>query len=223
MTRALMDTTEQGNLLKAQPSPVIRPEYNNQMLRSLRALPQTEGAHLASVNTLLTSIVDFTQKLDQELKNLTVQQVIDMTKCKPEIIQQERAQDLSWKQTPEIQQIAFLPLLFPCHPTAESIFVNDEPTLNTYKRTSTTKYRKRKRLTKLDITKSIDRTSCNINNRKTTTEQNVSQKCTQFVNSTNAGISATTNFSNTVDILHNGERLIVKTQLKINISNTQVS
>ncbi|KAA6361508.1 MAG: hypothetical protein EZS28_042965, partial [Streblomastix strix] len=57
MMRVLMDTTEQGNLLKTQPSPVIRPGYNNQMLRSLRALPQTEGAHPASVDTLLTRIV----------------------------------------------------------------------------------------------------------------------------------------------------------------------
>ncbi|KAA6357825.1 MAG: hypothetical protein EZS28_046648 [Streblomastix strix] len=35
MTRALINTTGQGNLLKTEPSPVIRPGYNNQMLRSL--------------------------------------------------------------------------------------------------------------------------------------------------------------------------------------------
>ncbi|KAA6397630.1 MAG: hypothetical protein EZS28_006839 [Streblomastix strix] len=35
MTWALMDMTEQGNLLKTQPSPIIRPGYKNQMLRSL--------------------------------------------------------------------------------------------------------------------------------------------------------------------------------------------
>ncbi|KAA6370221.1 MAG: hypothetical protein EZS28_034252, partial [Streblomastix strix] len=84
MTRALMDTTEQGNLLKTQLSPIIRPGYNNQMLMSLRALPQTEGAHPASVDTLLTRIVGFTGELDQELKKLTAQQVIDMIRSKPE-------------------------------------------------------------------------------------------------------------------------------------------
>ncbi|KAA6384550.1 MAG: hypothetical protein EZS28_019921 [Streblomastix strix] len=111
MTRSLMDTTEQGNLLKTQPSPVIRPGYNNQMLRSLRALPQTEGAHPASVDTLLTRIVGFTEELDQELKILTAQQVIDMIRSKPEIIPPECAQDLVRKPTPETQLTAFLPLL----------------------------------------------------------------------------------------------------------------
>ncbi|KAA6360848.1 MAG: hypothetical protein EZS28_043625, partial [Streblomastix strix] len=111
MTRALMDTTEQGNLLKTQPSPVIRPAYNNQMLRSLRALPQTDGAHPASVNTLLTRIVGFTGELDQELKKLTAQQVIDMIRSKPEIIPPDWAQDLVRKPTPETQLTAFLPLL----------------------------------------------------------------------------------------------------------------
>ncbi|KAA6378607.1 MAG: hypothetical protein EZS28_025867 [Streblomastix strix] len=63
MTRALMYTTEQGNILKTQQSPVIRPGYNNQMLRSLRAQLQTEGGHPASVDTLLTRTVDFTGEL----------------------------------------------------------------------------------------------------------------------------------------------------------------
>ncbi|KAA6372227.1 MAG: hypothetical protein EZS28_032247 [Streblomastix strix] len=93
MTRALMDTTEQGILLKTQPSPVIYPAYNNQMLRSLRALPQTDGAHPASIDTLLSRIVGFTGELDQELKKLTAQQ------------------DPARKPTPETQLTAFLPLL----------------------------------------------------------------------------------------------------------------
>ncbi|KAA6366499.1 MAG: hypothetical protein EZS28_037973, partial [Streblomastix strix] len=74
MTRALMDTTEQGNFLKTQPSPVMRPWFNNQMLRSLCALPKTEGAHPASVYTLLTIIIGFTEELDQELMKRTAQQ-----------------------------------------------------------------------------------------------------------------------------------------------------
>ncbi|KAA6374483.1 MAG: hypothetical protein EZS28_029989 [Streblomastix strix] len=111
MTRALMDTTEQGNLLKTQPSPVIRPAYNNQMLRSLRALPQTDGAHPASVVTLLTRIIGFIGELDQELKKLTAQQVIDMIRSKPEIMPPDWAQDLVRKPTPETQLTAFLPLL----------------------------------------------------------------------------------------------------------------
>ncbi|KAA6368003.1 MAG: hypothetical protein EZS28_036469 [Streblomastix strix] len=111
MTRALMDTTEQGNLLKTQPSPVIRPAYNNQMLKLLRALLQTEGAHPASVDTLLTRIVGFTGELDQELKKLTAQQVIDMIRSKPEIMPPDWAQDLVRRPTPETQLTAFLPLL----------------------------------------------------------------------------------------------------------------
>ncbi|KAA6370514.1 MAG: hypothetical protein EZS28_033959 [Streblomastix strix] len=111
MTRALMDTTEQGSLLKTQPSPVIRAACNNQMLRSLRALPQTDGTHPASVDTLLTRIVGFTGELDQELKKLTAQQVIDMIRNKPEIMTLEWAQDLVRKPTPETQLTAFLPLL----------------------------------------------------------------------------------------------------------------
>ncbi|KAA6401057.1 MAG: hypothetical protein EZS28_003412 [Streblomastix strix] len=111
MTRALMDTTEQGNLLKTQQSPVIRPAYNNQLLRSLRALPQTEGAYPASVYTLLTRTVGFTREVDQELKKLTAQQVIDMIRSKTEIMPPECAQDLIRKLTPEIQLTAFLPLL----------------------------------------------------------------------------------------------------------------
>ncbi|KAA6342855.1 MAG: hypothetical protein EZS28_052355, partial [Streblomastix strix] len=111
MTLVLMDTTEQGNLLKTQPSPVIRPAYNNQMLRSLRALLQTDGAHQASIDMLLTRIVGFTGELDQELKKLTAQQVIDMIRSKSEIIPPEWAHDLARKPTPETQLTAFLPLL----------------------------------------------------------------------------------------------------------------
>ncbi|KAA6365440.1 MAG: hypothetical protein EZS28_039035 [Streblomastix strix] len=81
------------------------------MLRSLRALPQTEGAHPASVDTLLTRIICFTGELDQELKKLTVQQVIDMIRSKPEIMPPEWAQDLARKPTPETKLTAFLPLL----------------------------------------------------------------------------------------------------------------
>ncbi|KAA6370373.1 MAG: hypothetical protein EZS28_034100, partial [Streblomastix strix] len=111
MTRALMDTTEQGNLLKTQPSSLIRPVYNNQMLRTLQALPQAERAHPVSVDTLLTRIVDFTGELDQDLKKLTAQEVIDMIRSKSEIMQPERAQDLARRPTPETQLTAFLPLL----------------------------------------------------------------------------------------------------------------
>ncbi|KAA6354487.1 MAG: hypothetical protein EZS28_049987, partial [Streblomastix strix] len=111
MTRALMDTIEQGTLLKTQSSPVIRPEYNNQTLRSLRALSQTEGAHPVFVDMLLTRIVGFTGELDQKLKNLTAQQVKDMIRSKPEIMPSEWAQDLARKPTPETQLTAFLPLL----------------------------------------------------------------------------------------------------------------
>ncbi|KAA6356631.1 MAG: hypothetical protein EZS28_047843 [Streblomastix strix] len=109
--RALMDTTEQGNLLKTQPSPIIRPRYNNQMQRSLRALSQTDGAHPASVDTSLTRIIGFTGELDQELKKLTAQQIINMIKSKPEIMPPEWAQDLARKPIPETQLTAFLPLL----------------------------------------------------------------------------------------------------------------
>ncbi|KAA6369415.1 MAG: hypothetical protein EZS28_035059 [Streblomastix strix] len=76
------------------------------MLRSLRALPQTDGAHPASVDTLLTRIVGFTGKLDLELKKLTAQQVIDMTRSKPDIMPPEWAQDLVRKPTPETQLTA---------------------------------------------------------------------------------------------------------------------
>ncbi|KAA6393037.1 MAG: hypothetical protein EZS28_011433 [Streblomastix strix] len=95
MTRTLMDTTEQGNLQKTQPSTIIRPGYNNQMLRSLRALLQTEGAHPTSVDTLLTKIVGFTDELDQEFKKLTVQQIIDLIRNKLMIMPPEQAQDLA--------------------------------------------------------------------------------------------------------------------------------
>ncbi|KAA6361098.1 MAG: hypothetical protein EZS28_043376 [Streblomastix strix] len=89
MTRALIDSTEQVNLLKTQPSPVIRPEYNNQMLWSLRALPQIEGAYPASVHTFLTRIEGLTGELDYDLKKQTAQHVIDMISSKPEIMQPE--------------------------------------------------------------------------------------------------------------------------------------
>ncbi|KAA6339426.1 MAG: hypothetical protein EZS28_052615, partial [Streblomastix strix] len=111
MTQALMDTTEQGNLLKTQPLPVKHPGYNNQMLRSLRALPQTERVHQVSEDTLLTRIVGFTGELDQELKKLTAQLVIDFIRSNPEIIQLEWAQDLARKPTPETQLTAFFSLL----------------------------------------------------------------------------------------------------------------
>ncbi|KAA6389202.1 MAG: hypothetical protein EZS28_015270 [Streblomastix strix] len=111
MTRALMDTTEQGNLPKTQSSPVIHPGYNNQMLRSLQALLQTDKGHLASVDTLLTRIAGYKRELDQKLKKLTVQQVIDMIRSKPEIMPSEWAQDLARKPTPESQLTTILPLL----------------------------------------------------------------------------------------------------------------
>ncbi|KAA6373149.1 MAG: hypothetical protein EZS28_031324, partial [Streblomastix strix] len=124
MTRALMGTTEQGNLLKIQPSPVIRPGYNNQMLKSLRALPQTEGAHPASVDSQLTRIVGLTGELDQELKKLIVQQVIDMIRSKPEIMPSEWAQDLARKPTPKTQLTAFFT-------TIESITVVESEPIRT--------------------------------------------------------------------------------------------
>ncbi|KAA6385224.1 MAG: hypothetical protein EZS28_019252 [Streblomastix strix] len=76
------------------------------MLRSLRAPPQTEGAHPSTVNTLLTRIVSITGKQNQEQKKQTAQQVIDMIKSKPEIISPEWAQDLTRKPTPETQLTA---------------------------------------------------------------------------------------------------------------------
>ncbi|KAA6355252.1 MAG: hypothetical protein EZS28_049222 [Streblomastix strix] len=85
-----MDTTKQGNLLKIQSSPVIRPRYSNQMLKSLRARFYTDGAHPVSVDTILARIVGFTGEFDQELKKFTAQQVIDMIRSKPEKISPER-------------------------------------------------------------------------------------------------------------------------------------
>ncbi|KAA6378317.1 MAG: hypothetical protein EZS28_026156 [Streblomastix strix] len=111
MTRALMDTTEQGNLLKTQPSPVIRPAYTNQMQRSSQALSQTVRAHPACVETVLARIEAFTGELNQELKKFTAQQIIDMIRSKPKIMPPEWAQDLARKPTPETQLTAFLPLL----------------------------------------------------------------------------------------------------------------
>ncbi|KAA6400091.1 MAG: hypothetical protein EZS28_004385 [Streblomastix strix] len=89
MKRALMNTTDPANSLKIQPSPVIRPWYNNLMLRSLRALLHTEGAHPAFVDTLLTRIVRFTGELDQQLKKLTAQQVIDLIRSQSMIMPPE--------------------------------------------------------------------------------------------------------------------------------------
>ncbi|KAA6402982.1 MAG: hypothetical protein EZS28_001487 [Streblomastix strix] len=77
------------------------------MLRSLRALSQTEGAHLASVDTLLKRIVSFRGDMDQELKKLTAQQVINMIRSKPEIMLPEQAQDLARKPTSETHLTAF--------------------------------------------------------------------------------------------------------------------
>ncbi|KAA6373007.1 MAG: hypothetical protein EZS28_031465 [Streblomastix strix] len=111
MTRSLMDLMEQVNLLITQPSPVIRPGYNNQILRSFRALPQTEGAHPTSVDTLLTRIIGFTAELDQEIKKLTAQQVTDLTGSKSQIMSLEWAPDFARKPTLETQLAAFLPLL----------------------------------------------------------------------------------------------------------------
>ncbi|KAA6388231.1 MAG: hypothetical protein EZS28_016239 [Streblomastix strix] len=274
MTRALMDTTEQGNLLTTQPSPVIRPGYNNQMLRSLRALPQTEGAHPASVDTLLTRIVGFTGELDQELKKLTAQQVIDMIRSKPEIMPPEWAQDQARKPTLETQLTAFftttesittvelesirttepflqpasstidvwtatttitLPILgaanaipdltssVPSYPATKPLFTNDEPTVSTNERASTIKQPDRKRTTRPDLTRLIGGTGYNINNRVTTTEYNVSQECTQYVDPTNSSISTTTDSSNTTATKYNREESVVKIELEINIPNTQQS
>ncbi|KAA6386943.1 MAG: hypothetical protein EZS28_017530 [Streblomastix strix] len=111
MILALMVRIEQEYLLMTQPSPVIIPGYYNWMLRSMGEQFQTEEAHLVSVDTLLTRIVGITGKLDQELKKLTAQQVIDMIRSKPEIMLPEWAQDLARKSTIETQLTALLPLL----------------------------------------------------------------------------------------------------------------
>ncbi|KAA6398453.1 MAG: hypothetical protein EZS28_006026 [Streblomastix strix] len=108
ITRALMDTMKQGNLLKVQSSIVKHPGYNRQMLRSLRTLLQTEDARPTLVGTLITRIIGFTAELDQEIKKLTAQQVINLIRCKPEIIPSEWTQDFTKKPTPETELIAFL-------------------------------------------------------------------------------------------------------------------
>ncbi|KAA6370808.1 MAG: hypothetical protein EZS28_033664 [Streblomastix strix] len=130
MTHALMDTTEQGNLLKTQPSLVICSGYNNQILRSLRALLQTEGAHPASVDTILARIVGFTGELDQELKKLTAQQIIDLIRSKPEIMPLESAQDLARKSTPKIKPTAFLPQLIQLLQQSLNLFTSLNPFYN---------------------------------------------------------------------------------------------
>ncbi|KAA6403174.1 MAG: hypothetical protein EZS28_001300 [Streblomastix strix] len=107
ITGAPMDATEQGNLLKTQPYTVIRPVYNNQMLRSLRALLQTERAHPASVDPLLIRIIGFTGELDQKLKKLTAKQVIDLIRSKPEIMIPECAQDFERKPTSKTKLTVF--------------------------------------------------------------------------------------------------------------------
>ncbi|KAA6402312.1 MAG: hypothetical protein EZS28_002157 [Streblomastix strix] len=107
MTSALMYSIKQGNLLKTQLSLIIRPEYNNQMLRSLRVLHLTERADPALVDTLHARIMCLTGKLDQELKKLIVQQVIDLIRSKPEIMLPDWAQDIARKSTPETQLTEF--------------------------------------------------------------------------------------------------------------------
>ncbi|KAA6366362.1 MAG: hypothetical protein EZS28_038110 [Streblomastix strix] len=77
------------------------------MLISLRALLQTERAHPASVDTLLTRIVGFTGELDQKLKKQTVQQVINLIRSKPEIMTPEWAQDFERKPTSKTQLTVF--------------------------------------------------------------------------------------------------------------------
>ncbi|KAA6383740.1 MAG: hypothetical protein EZS28_020738 [Streblomastix strix] len=129
------------------------------MLRSLRALPQTEGAHPASVDKLLTRIIGFTGEFDLYLKKVTAQYVKDMIRSEPEIMSPERAQDLARKSTPESELTA-------------------EPTVNN-KRFPTIKQRKCKRSTRRDPTESINRISCNTKSRQTVTKRNIIQKCTQ--------------------------------------------
>ncbi|KAA6356743.1 MAG: hypothetical protein EZS28_047730, partial [Streblomastix strix] len=92
MTRALMDTMEQRNLLKTHQLP-------------------TEGAHPASVDIFLTRIVCFTVELDQELTKLTAQQAVALIRSKPKKIPPEQAQELTRKPTPETQLTAFFPHL----------------------------------------------------------------------------------------------------------------
>ncbi|KAA6390366.1 MAG: hypothetical protein EZS28_014108 [Streblomastix strix] len=118
MTRALMDKTEQGNLLKTQPSPVIRPAYNNQILRSLRALPRTDGALLATVGTLLTRIVGFTGELDQELKKLTAQQQSLNPYAPPNpFYNQPPQQQIQVQQPPQYPfQYSGQPIQYPIYP-----------------------------------------------------------------------------------------------------------
>ncbi|KAA6403046.1 MAG: hypothetical protein EZS28_001425 [Streblomastix strix] len=111
MTRALMDITEQGNLPKRQPSQVIHLVYNNQMLKQLRALLQTEGAYSTSVYMLLTRIVVIMREPDQEIKKLTGQQVIELIMIKQMQILLERTQDFARKPTHKTLLNAFLPHL----------------------------------------------------------------------------------------------------------------
>ncbi|KAA6395833.1 MAG: hypothetical protein EZS28_008633 [Streblomastix strix] len=85
----LMNSTEQGNLLKTQLSPVAYPENDNQMLKSLRVLQFTEQAQSASIDMLFTRIIGFTRELDQDLKNMTVQRIIDLIRSRPEIMPPE--------------------------------------------------------------------------------------------------------------------------------------
>ncbi|KAA6394150.1 MAG: hypothetical protein EZS28_010325 [Streblomastix strix] len=92
MTIALMHTTEQGNQLKIQ-------------------LSSTEGAHPASISTLLKRIVYFMEELNEELKKQTAKQEINLNMSKPNIIPPEWAQDLTRKPTQETRQTAFLRFL----------------------------------------------------------------------------------------------------------------
>ncbi|KAA6356636.1 MAG: hypothetical protein EZS28_047837, partial [Streblomastix strix] len=86
MTRALMNTMEQGELTENASVTKARP---------------------ASVNSLLRRIIGFTGELDQELKKQTAQLVIDFIRSNPEIMQPKWAQDLARKPTPETQLTAF--------------------------------------------------------------------------------------------------------------------
>ncbi|KAA6393264.1 MAG: hypothetical protein EZS28_011210 [Streblomastix strix] len=111
MTQAQMDTIEQGNLLKTQPSPEKRPGNNNQLLRSLQSLLQIEGEHPATVDKLFMSIVGFTGELVQKLKKLIMQQVLDLIRIKQEIMLPELVQDLASKPTPKTQLTAIITIL----------------------------------------------------------------------------------------------------------------
>ncbi|KAA6385759.1 MAG: hypothetical protein EZS28_018712 [Streblomastix strix] len=221
------------------------------MLRSLRPLLQTEGANHASVDILLARIVGFAGELDQELKKCAMQQVIDLirkkarhnatrmdsrsrqgtnagnpTKCvfttfKSVTAIVPESQQYLFKHSGQLRQYPiqstqlpvtpplnlFLPMMIPPQTQlSEPRLLRNENVRNQQKR---------------DSTKQTVGTSCNINSRETITEYNINQKRTQYVDSSNSGISATTNFSNITVTLHNRKKLIIEIEQKINISNTQ--